>query len=268
MATAAIGSLTQAAVRSILAQQLGLEAAGLFQASFAISSLNLGIVLGAMVPEYYPRLSAVAKDSVAVERLLNHQIHIGLLLAAPALIAISAGAPILLKLLYSEAFTGASLLLRLQVAADCLRILGWALGFVLLARKASVAYLFPELIFGAVFIPVTWTAVPHYGLAATGVAYVAAYATSLTATATYIAKLHRISVSRSNALKAGTLFAVLLSVAAVSLISEWAALAIGALAFAGASYPAWLEIQRIRLAKEGVAPDSSGPAGGGPKVDV
>jgi PST family polysaccharide transporter len=245
MITTGIGSLTQASVRSILAQRLGLDAAGFFQASYAISSLNLGIVLGAMVPEYYPRLCAAATRPREVESLLNHQLHVGLVLAAPALIAISVGAPILLTILYTGEFTQAALLLRFQVAADALRVAGWAFGFVLLARNARFAYILLEAVLAAVFLPLVWLLAPRYGIAATGAAYLLGYLCSWAAAIGITAVAHDIRLSWRNFLAIAGLMLLLLALAGISIFSEALALAFGVLAFAAVGFYCLREIVRI-----------------------
>jgi O-antigen/teichoic acid export membrane protein len=226
MFAAAMGSVGQAAVRSIITQKLGLGAAGLFQASFAISSLNMGLVLGAMVPEYYPRLSAAAEDSRVVEELFNQQLHVGLILAGPALIGISAFAPIVLHILYTDEFTGAALLLRLQVVADALRVLSWAVGFVLLARKRTLGYLLVEATFGVLFVPLTWFAAPRFGIAAAGATYLIGIVGSLCVAMT-LARADGVRVHAANAVLLCLLVATLLLIVGISVINPSAAMVTG-----------------------------------------
>lgn len=145
MVTNTVGSLTQLAVRSIITQRLGLDAAGLYHASYAIVAVNLSLVLNAMAADYYPRLSQVSHDPAAMGRVLNEQLHVSLVLAAPVLVVVSLAAPLVLQVLYSSAFSGSDFLLRLLLAAGLLRLPIWALGFVLLARGAGASYLLGEV---------------------------------------------------------------------------------------------------------------------------
>lgn len=246
MITSTIGSITQAAVRAILAQRLGLEAAGFFQASFAISSLNLTLLLGAMVPEYYPRLSAIADDPKAMSKLANEQVEVALLLAAPTLIAISVAAPFLLSILYSSEFIEATLLLRFQVAADALRIAGWALGYVLLARKFAVAYLLVEIAFGLVFVPITWVAATEFGVAAAGGAYLIGYIVSLAAAIAFCAKAG-VTLRANIVVRLVGLASILVAIAALSLWNGLAAMIGGTAAFLIVAAISLRAIRRIGL---------------------
>ena len=242
--TALVGSASQIVVRAIIVQHIGLRDAGLFQASIAISSLNLGLILGAMIADYYPRLSEAATDSAAVNRILNQQIHVGLMLAAPALLGISTAAPLLLSLLYTSEFTDAALLLRLQVAADAMRVAGWALGFVLLARGATIGYFLVEAALSTTFGFVTWMMASRVGVEAAGIGYLLGYVASLSVALAFAAR-HGVHLSRSNAVWLGALLLILLSVAALSLVNGWLPVLVGILGVTVTAYLSLKEIVRI-----------------------
>jgi PST family polysaccharide transporter len=89
LAVAVVAYLT----RALITQQISLEAVGIFSAAFALSGMFRNFVLGAMGADYYPRLTAVASDRNAVNRLVNEQTEIGLLLAVPGLLATLSLAP-------------------------------------------------------------------------------------------------------------------------------------------------------------------------------
>ncbi|MDZ4212174.1 MAG: oligosaccharide flippase family protein, partial [Methylotenera sp.] len=76
-------TLVQLWIRVSVSDHLGIEAVGHFQAAWAISMQYIGFVLGAMVADYYPRLTGVINDKVAASRLVNEQTEIALLLSAP-----------------------------------------------------------------------------------------------------------------------------------------------------------------------------------------
>lgn len=169
MLTNTIGSITQLAVRSIITHRLGLDAAGLYHASYAIVAVNLSLVLNAMAADYYPRLSQVAHQPASMGRVLNEQLHVALVLAAPVLVLVSVAAPLVLQILYSSAFSGSDFLLRLLLAAGILRLPIWALGFVLLARGAGASYLLGEVA-SASLIPLLWVLVTPFQLTGAGIA--------------------------------------------------------------------------------------------------
>ncbi len=128
-----IVSLVGYLTRALITQEISLEAVGIFSAAFALSGMLVNFVLGAMGADYYPRLTAVATDHQAVNRLVNEQTEIGLLLAVPGLLATLSLAPWIIRLFYTDAFLPAAELLQWFILGCLGRVVSWPLGFVMLA---------------------------------------------------------------------------------------------------------------------------------------
>jgi PST family polysaccharide transporter len=244
MITSAIGSLTQLSIRALITHELGLDSAGFFHAASSIMSVNLSLVLNAMAADYYPRVSIVADDTKAVSSILNQQLHVALMLAGPALAATSLAAPVVLKVLYSDAFADSSFLLRLLIAAATLRLPVWALGFVMLARRSSVAFCLGELT-SATVIPLTWLLVPMAGLDGAGFAVLVASLVSFVFYETQVRRSHNVSIDRRNLRLLGFLWLFLSAVAVLWQVSAVAGMLVAALGTAGVS---WHSYHNLRSA--------------------
>jgi enterobacterial common antigen flippase len=225
MASNSFINLNELLLRSIMTQELGLAAVGLYVASHAIVWVNLSLVLNAMAADYYPRLSKVAADREEVTSILNQQLHVGLLLAGPMLAVVSLGAPILLTLLYSSAFADSALLLRLMLAAGVLRLAIWALSFVLLARQAS-HYLFAELA-AVCSLPLAWWLVANWGLPGAAAAVVVSTAMSGGVYFWQVSVKHGVKVDGHNLRLIALLFLFLLALAFAFEIRLEAGVALG-----------------------------------------
>jgi O-antigen/teichoic acid export membrane protein len=177
MGGAIIAQLSLLAVRALLARQLpdGLAAAGLFHAAWTLSMGYLGFVLNAMSADYFPALAAIAADERALNRAVNRQSEMALLLSAPALLAVAAFPAPLLWLFFDATFTPASELLRLQVLGDVLKVASWPVAFAFLARGDVRAYVATEIVAYATYLVVTWALLPYLGLLAAGVGFGAMY---------------------------------------------------------------------------------------------
>jgi PST family polysaccharide transporter len=171
----------QLAIRTLLQRKLGIDALGQFQAAWMISMVYVGFVLGAMGTDYYPRLTAVIKDPGEVNRLVNEQTEIALLLAAPVLIAMLALSPWVVRVLYSSDFGDAAEILRWQVLGDILKVLSWPLGFVLLASGRGKTFICTEWLAMGLFFSLTYLLLPILLVAATGASFFAMYAVYLAA---------------------------------------------------------------------------------------
>ena len=170
-----VGTLGQLLVRTMVQKQLGVDNLGYFQAASTISMTYIGFVLTAMGTDFYPRLTAAIQDSVAVNRLVNEQTEIAILLASPVLLAMMGLAPWLIELLYSSSFDVATEVLRLQLFGDVLKVASWPLGFIILAAGDGRKFVLTEAFAVSVFVLLTWFGLPLMGVAATGVAYAAMY---------------------------------------------------------------------------------------------
>lgn len=167
--------LGQLLVRSMIQKDLGLDALGHFQAAWAISMTYIGFVLGAMGADYYPRLTATMGDNDAVNRLVNEQTEVALLLAAPVLIAMMALTPWVIQLLYSSEFQPATVVLHWQILGDVLKIASWPLGFILLAAGDGKKVVMVETIGVTTFVLLTWLSLPWLGLEASGLSFMGMY---------------------------------------------------------------------------------------------
>lgn len=144
--TAGLDMLT----RSVIARNLGIEAAGIYQAAWSLSGLFAGFILGAMGADFYPRLTAAIHDKPKAIRMVNQQTEIGMLLALPGLLGTLAFAPLAMKIFYTERFLSGADLLPWLVLGVFGRVISWPLGFIQLAMGASRWFIATETVFVAV----------------------------------------------------------------------------------------------------------------------
>ncbi len=83
---------------------LGKDAAGFYQSAWMLGGLYVGVVLQAMGADFFPRLTAVAKDNAQCNRLVNEQAEISLLLAGPGIMGTLTFAGLVIHVFYSAKF--------------------------------------------------------------------------------------------------------------------------------------------------------------------
>ncbi len=170
--TAGVDMLT----RSVITRQHGLEAAGIYQAAWALSGLFAGFILGAMGADFYPRLTAVIHDKVKAAKAVNEQTEIGVLLALPGLLATIAFAPLVIEVFYTKRFLPGAELLPWLVIGVLGRVISWPMGFIQMAMGASRWFVATETIFiGLQATFVLWM-VPAYGAVGAAYAFALTYA--------------------------------------------------------------------------------------------
>jgi len=168
-------------IRVAIGDRMGLHELGLFQASWALAAVYLGVVLQAMSADYFPRLTREITDPLAATKAVNEQTEIALLLGGPVILAVMGGAPLILHLLYASEFQAAAAMLRWQMLGDVLKVMSWPLGFVLLASRRGLAFFAVELLGTAVFVGTTLLLLDRLGFVAAGVGYTILYAAYLPA---------------------------------------------------------------------------------------
>jgi len=175
MVSALLVAGTDWATRVLIARRLGMNAVGLYSATWTLSSLYVGVVLGAMGADFYPRLTAVARDDAAVNQLVNEQTEMGILIAMPGILVTLALAPWVLRVFYSEAFMPAVEVIRWQILGIALRVVSWPMGFIQLSRAMPKLFMITETIFAAANVFFLFVCMKLWGLDGVGISFFALY---------------------------------------------------------------------------------------------
>ena len=120
--------------RLLIVRVLGETGVGIFQAAFSLSGLYAGYILGAMGTDFLPRLSAVADDDVMINRLVNEQTVVAVLLGLPGIVGTVVFAGYVVPIFYSGDFGPAVEALRLMAVGVFGRLISWPMGYVLIAK--------------------------------------------------------------------------------------------------------------------------------------
>ena len=164
------------AIRFLITEDMGLAAVGFFSASWMLSRRYSDLVLEAMGKDFYPRLTAIHTDSIAVVRLVNEQLEMALLLAGPLLLAMLTFAPFVIYTLYSAEFVSeTSAILRWQIVGTLFRIITFPLGYICLAKGLIKTAFFVNLVWNAMFFLLVLVGLGWIGLEVTGIAFCLAY---------------------------------------------------------------------------------------------
>lgn len=162
-------------VRSKITQDLGLDAAGQFAASWGITMIYVGFLLRAMGADYYPRLAEVIDKREAANNLINDQLQLGLAIGGPILLLLIGWAPWIISLLYSTKFSAAGELLQWQTVGNVLKLASWPLAFSLPAAARGKTYLLVEVCFNILFMLLIWLSLDKLGILAAGPSFTLAY---------------------------------------------------------------------------------------------
>ena len=162
-------------VNIILLRKFDLAAVGCYLAASMLGGKYVDFITQAMGADFYPRLTAVASDHKECNRLVNEQVEVGLLLAAPGVIATLTFAPLVIWLFYSSAFAPAVEILRWICLGMMMRVASWPMAFVLVARGERKLYFWTEFLANLLFIFLIWAGLTIFGLKGSGIAFFSMY---------------------------------------------------------------------------------------------
>jgi len=161
--------------RLLITRELDLHSVGIFQSAFRLSAMFVGFILQAMGADFYPHLTAVSSDHGRMNRLVNEQTEIALLLAVPGLLATLVLAPWIVRIFYTVQFAQSADLLQWFVLGCLGRVISWPMGYILLAKGASCWYIFTETLTNCIHIALVWIGLRLVGLEGVAIAFCVLY---------------------------------------------------------------------------------------------
>ena len=214
--------------RAFITQEVSLEAVGIFGAAFALSGMFINFILDAMGADYFPRLSALSHDHTSMNRLVNEQSEIGLLLAVPGLLATLTLAPWIIQVFYTSEFMPASDLLQWFTLGCLGRVISWPMGFIMIALGKGAWSAVIQTMYNGIHLSLIWVGLQLFGVEGVAIAFFLLYVIS---TAGNLMIFHYVT-GFSWSTEIGRLLLILLPIVAMAfltgrLLSIWPATAIG-----------------------------------------
>ena len=167
-------TLTLLVVRSILVGKLGLSQNGIYQVCVGVSGLTMPLILNSITATVWPEIAAKPRDADAVGPMAGG-IRLAFLLVTGVSAALLVGAPIWVRLFYSERFLPALDLLPFQFLGDYFRAAAWMFGVWLVPRQRLRPWVLFDVVYGVVLLAVFAVLVGRVGIQSVVFAYVAAH---------------------------------------------------------------------------------------------
>lgn len=185
-------------VRAYIVRYEGLEGAGHFDAAWSISAMYLALFLVSLQSYLLPELSQ-QEDGGGLREALAKTFHFALLISLPLITGLVVMKPLATHVLFSGEFRPALEILRWVLLGDYVRVLGWIITTVLIARADMKGFLFAEGLWSVVFLLMSIWLVPRGG-EWVGVAYLLAYISYLGFLVWRMAKVHGVFMPGRNLL--------------------------------------------------------------------
>lgn len=155
-------------IRANIGNTLGTVELGYFQAGWTVAVMYLGIITSAMVSDFVPRIAEKTGDNDSINKLINQQTEIGLLIATPVIVLMIGYAPIVINLLYSKNFVESVGLMRLLLLSDILKLISWPIGMAILGMGDGAAFSRQGPVQLALLFAGIYFMLPFFGLLSVG----------------------------------------------------------------------------------------------------
>lgn len=147
---------------------------GLFNAANSITLQYTGVVFTAMALDYFPRLSAAASDLKKMRVIVDRQMEIVALVATPMAILLVGTAPIVIRLLLTDAFLPVTPLMRWLGISILLKAIAYPLGYIAFAKDNRKLFFWLEgVVCNVLYITCSLVFYHFYGLIGLGYGAVA-----------------------------------------------------------------------------------------------
>lgn len=160
-------------VRAYIVRLYGLEGAGHFDAAWSISAMYLTLFLVSLQSYLLPELSQI-DDSSALQSALSKVFRFSLISSLPLIVTLVVFKPLVINILFSQAFIPSLDILRWGLLGDFVRVLGWIISTTLLSRADMKGFALGEALWSMVFTLTALLFLPN-GIEWVGFAYLLAY---------------------------------------------------------------------------------------------
>ena len=175
MISSLVTTLTNLFIIAIISQELDITSAGFYSAAFSLSGVFVGFVLNSMAADYYPRLSTMIASKSRMNKTVNEQTLVGILLTVPGLLLCLVFSSFLLEIFYSKEFLPATELLQWFLVGCLAKVISWPMGFVLLSLGKNKLFFLSELFINSVHLSLVYYSVSYLSLTETAVAFFICY---------------------------------------------------------------------------------------------
>lgn len=174
LASAACIPLCQLIIRKMVIQHMSLAAAGLWESVNRISSAHILFITTTLITYYLPKLSEL-KSLIAIKREVRRTLKFAIIGALVSSSLIILFRNLIIQILFTNAFAGASNLLIWQSIGDVFKIAAWIIGCQMHAKAMVKTFVITEAISAILYYIASILLFSYYNVIGLGIAYTFTY---------------------------------------------------------------------------------------------
>ncbi len=164
-------SITAFAINAFIRNRGGLSDVGYFSAGSNILSAYFGMIITALMTDYYPRIAAVNHDNSEIQNELNKQSMVSVVLCCPLIVLFIALMPLFVTILYSEEFMPTLDYLRFGIFWTVITICSNQVDMILIAKNNSRVFIAISVIVRAIQLVLCVILYNYFGILGLGISY-------------------------------------------------------------------------------------------------
>ena len=167
--------LTTYLIQIYVGKQGGLEQVGFYNAGFTLLNSYVGIIFTVMSTDYFPRLASISNQNEAVKTSVSQQSFLSILIITPIIILFLTLIPLIIKVVFTPAFTTIIPMVCFGILAMLFRAVSWSMGYILIAKGDSKMFLKTAIGFNTVSLLLNVLGYYFYGLEGLGFSFLVYY---------------------------------------------------------------------------------------------
>lgn len=164
-------TITSFAINAFIRSRGGLSDVGYFSAGSYILNAYFGMIITALMTDYYPRIAAVNHDNVEIQNELNKQTMVSVVLCCPLIVLFIALMPLFVTILYSEEFMPTLDYLRFGIFWTVITICSNQVDMILIAKNNSRVFMTISVIVRAIQLVLCVILYNYFGIFGLGISY-------------------------------------------------------------------------------------------------
>ena len=165
-----VASAAEMAARAYIANHGSTAEVGLYSAGCILTVSYARLILMSMDADYFPRLSGIMGKRREMNRMINSQLEVCVLLMGPFLILFSLFLPLMIHLLFTEEFLAASSMALCAMFSMYFKAATAPIAYSSLAKGDSVVYFTMEFLYYVAFLLLIMLGHTLWGLPGCGIA--------------------------------------------------------------------------------------------------
>ncbi len=149
----------------------GLQDVGYYSAGSAIMTSYFGVVITALMTDYYPRIAAINKDNEAIQDELNKQSLVSLVLCTPMFVLFLTLLPFFIKFLYTDEFMPAVNFVKWGIYWTLITVISNQVDMILVAKLQTKTMLVLAVIVRVAQLAMGISLYSLWGLEGLGISY-------------------------------------------------------------------------------------------------